>query len=176
MADAAMELNDKNRDGVLDKGELAAAPGLQAAAVAEGGSADRNGDGKLSRDEIRERIAYYQETAQGMQSQGIEVHLGGQKVAGALVEISPEPFLAGVLKPAKATTREDGWALPGVEGIDIPGVAPGIQPGMYRIVVTGSSQIPLKYTAMETTPLGLEVARPQAGYGARGPRVLDLEE
>jgi hypothetical protein len=115
MADAAMELNDKNRDGVLDKVELAAAPGLQAAAMAEGGSADADGDGKLSRDEVRERIAYYQETAQGMQSQGFEVRLGGQKVAGAQVEMTPEPFLQGVLKPAKGTTREDGWVLPGVE-------------------------------------------------------------
>jgi hypothetical protein len=175
MADAAMDRNDKNRDGLLDNEELAAAPGLQAAAVAEGGSADLDGDGKLSRDEVRDRIAYYQETAQGMQSQGFEVRLGGRPLAGAQVEMTPEPFLAHVLESARGTTREDGWALPAVRGIDVPGVAPGVQPGMYRIVVTGPSQIPQKYTSSETTPLGMEITRPREGYGARGPRVLNLE-
>jgi hypothetical protein len=162
MADAAMELNDKNGDGVLDKQELAAAPGLQAAAVAEGGSADGSGDGKLSRDEIRNRIAYYQQTMQGLQRPGFEVHLGGQRLAGASVEMTPEPFLAGVLKPARGTTREDGWVLPAAEGFDVPGV----QPGMYRVVVTGPADIPAKYTSADTTPWGVEITVPQVGYGA----------
>lgn len=160
MADAAIELNDKNGDGILDQGELAAAPGLQAAAVAEGGSADRNGDGKLSRDEIRDRIAWYQQTMQGMQRSGFEVHLGGRRLGGASVELTPEPFLADVLKPARGTTRDDGWVLPTAEGFDVEGV----QPGMYRVVVTGPAQIPAKYTSGDTTPWGLEITVPQEGY------------
>lgn len=172
MADAAMELSDKNGDGILDKQELSAAPGLKAAAEAEGGSADLDGNGELSRDEVRNRIAYYQETAQGMQAQGLEVRLGGRPLSGANVELTPEPFLASVLEPARATTRGDGWAVPAVQGMEFIGV----QPGMYRIVVTGSSQpIPQKYTAGDTTPLGIEITVPREGYGAQKPPVFNLD-
>src|SRR5687768_11830510 len=95
MADSAMELNDKNSDDVLDAQELAAAPGLKAAAEAELDPADTNKDGKLSRDEIRDRIAYYQETAVGLTNVPLEIYKGKQAVAGATVELVPEPFLAG---------------------------------------------------------------------------------
>jgi hypothetical protein len=171
MADAAIELNDKNGDGILDEQELAAAPGLKAAAEAEGGSADLNNDGKLTRDEIRDRIAYYEETATGYEIASMELHLGRQRnpLSGATVQLVPEPFLAGVLEEATATTRDDGFVLPTIPGLGFDGV----RPGMYRIKVTHpSAQIPPKYN--ENTVLGIELIKRQEGY-APGPPVFILE-
>ena len=112
MADAAMEQSDKNGDGVLDAAELAAAPGLKAAAEAEGGGADVNADGKLSRDEIRDRIAYYEDRATGYEIASIEVFVGQQPLGGATVELVPESFLSGVLESATGTTGELVYVSP----------------------------------------------------------------
>jgi hypothetical protein len=159
MADSAMELNDKNSDGVLDQQELAAAPGLRAAAEAEPDPADSNKDGKLSRDEVRDRIAHYQDTATGLTNVPLEIYKGKTPVAGATVELLPEPFLEGVLDVATGTTRENGFVIPTIVGE----AAEGIRPGMYRIKVNN-----------EDTSKGIEVSRPREGYTSPGPARIDL--
>jgi hypothetical protein len=169
MADAAMQLNDKNNDGILDEEELAAAPGLKAAAEAEGGSADANNDGKLTRDEIRDRIAYYEQTQTGIQMAGMQFNRNRQPLAGATVELVPEPFLEGVLDVARGETRPTGFALPSIEGESMEGV----RPGMYRIKVTHPSGIPPKYN--ENTIWGLEVIPPREGYSS-GPKTFEVEK
>jgi hypothetical protein len=162
MADAAMTQSDTNSDGILDANELLAAPGLKAAAEAEGGSADVNGDGKLTKDEIKERIAYYQQRATGMENVPMNVLLAKQALAGATVEIIPEPFLAGVLTPATTTTRDNGFAL-----------LETVKPGMYRVKVTHPSGIPPKYN--DSTTLGIEVIQQREGYSS-GPKQFNLEK
>lgn len=168
MAQSAMELYDKNGDGILDQQELAAAPGLKAAAEAEAGSADLDGDGNLTQDEIRERIAYYEETELGITNYGMTLLLGKQQpLTGATVEVVPEPFLEGVLDVAKGTTRDNGFVLPSIEGEPVE----GIRPGMYRVVVTSGSA-PAKYTDSKTTPIGIEVTTPREGYAPPPPTFL----
>jgi hypothetical protein len=171
MADAAMKQSDTNGDGILDAKELAAAPGLKAAAEAQGGSADKNGDGQLTKDEVRERIAYYEQTAIGITNAPVELFLAKRPLAGATVELVPEGFLEGVLDVATATTQENGFGVPSIQGEPVEGV----RPGMYRIVITSSSaQVPTKYTDKETTPLGVEVIPAREGYGP-GKRRFDLD-
>lgn len=170
MADAAMKQSDTNGDGILDQSELAKAPGLKAAAEAEGGSADKNGDGKLTRDEIRDRIAFYEERATGYDLATIKILVGKQPLGGAEVKLVPEPFLSGVLEEASATTRdEDGLAKPQIPGVGFEGV----RPGMYRVQVTHPSGIPAKYN--ENTTLGIELAPTSSGYASPGPTVFELE-
>jgi hypothetical protein len=168
MADAAMDLNDKNNDRILDAAELAAAPGLKAAAEREGGGADANKDGKLSRDEIRDRIAYYEERATGFEIASMEIRIGKQPLGGATVELIPEPFLSGVLDVATGTTRnEDGFVLAKAPGIE------GARPGMYRIKVTHPSGVATKYN--ENTTLGVELIPQVQGYST-GPPVFEVEK
>jgi hypothetical protein len=170
MADAAMKQSDTNGDGLLDAKELAAAPGLKAAAEAEAG-ADTNGDAKLSRDEIKSRIAYYEQRATGYEIASIVINVGKKPLGGAAVELVPEPFLSGVLEPASGTTRnEDGFVLPKIAGASFEGV----RPGMYRVKVTHPSGIPPKYN--ENTTLGVELIPQRDGYTEPGPKVFELEK
>ena len=169
MADAAMEQSDKNGDGVLDAAELAAAPGLKAAAEAEGGGADVNADGKLSRDEIRDRIAYYEDRATGYEIASIEVFVGQQPLGGATVELVPESFLSGVLESATGTTgAADGFVMPQIPGVGFEGV----RPGMYRVKITHPSGIPAKYN--DNTTLGIELIPQQQGYST-GTKRFELD-
>jgi hypothetical protein len=170
MADSAMKLFDKNGDGVLDPQELAATPGLQtAAARAKDQSPDLDGDGKLSRDEIRDHILLFEGSGLGIQLIAVTVLMDRQPLAGAKVLLEPEPFLAGVLDPASDTTRQDGTARPAIEIEDMKGVRPGI----YRVKITHSDlSIPARYN--ENTTLGLDLAPARAGYNAQMP-VFRLE-
>ncbi|MBN1853489.1 MAG: hypothetical protein JW829_12220 [Pirellulales bacterium] len=170
MADSAIKLFDKNGDNILDSQELVATPGLQSAvAKAKEQSPDVNGDGKLSRDEIRDHIALFESSKLGIQLISVTVLLDRQPLAGARVTLEPEPFLEGVLESASDTTRQDGTARPAMEIEDMKGVRPGI----YRVKITHPDRpIPPRYN--DNTTLGLDLAPARAGYGAQMP-VFQLE-
>ena len=105
-ADACMQQYDTDSDGFLDKTEILASPSLKGAAR----NLDTDGDKKLSRDEIFERIETYQEINVNMQAL-VEVYVKNQKLLDAEIEFVPEDFLAGFIEPAFGSSdRELGVA------------------------------------------------------------------
>lgn len=162
MADSAITLNDTDGDGELNAAELQVASGLQAAVDQEGAnSADTDGSGTLTRDEIRDRIKLFEDSQLGVQMFAVTVKLKKKPLAGATVTLEPEPFLAGVLKTATGETRADGTARPQSPIADVMGV----QPGMYRVRITHpDKEIDAKYNT-ETT-LGIDLTPSTDGYGS----------
>ena len=148
---------DTNKDGFLDAKELEACPSLLMALK----KIDKNNDGKLSPDEIAERLAYFQ-TA-GMQLNVLaEVKLDGRPLSGATVTLVPEKFMGPSTKPATATL-DDGTGTFRLEGSGEP-----VAPGYYRVKVSkqvgGKETIPAKYN--EQTTLGQEVVPEGSGRGS----------
>lgn len=162
MADSAMSLNDLDGDGEIGKEELEKAPGLKAAVERDGeNSADTDGNGSLSRDEIRDRIKLFQDSELGVQLFAVTIRLNKKPLGGATITLEPEEFLSGTLKTATCVTREDGTGRPESPIADIMGV----QPGMYRVKITHpDKEIPAKYN--EETTLGIDLAPTVSGYGS----------
>src|SRR5438552_2794572 len=95
-ADKAIELCDKDGNGLLSASELAACPGLLAALA----NYDTSGDKQLSREEIAARLTDMYAHATGLTSFNCRVTLDGRPLRGAHVRLSPEPFLGGDVKSA----------------------------------------------------------------------------
>lgn len=150
-AEAVLAKLDKNGDGVLDKGEFSAAPGLAWGAK----PIDKDKNGSLSRQELVDRFAIYKKMRLGLTSNQMYVYYKGRPLAGAKVTLVPEFFLEGVIEPASGEVFEDGMVDP-----RIPGVEPsGLRVGYYRVVIESPRvKIPAKYSSAETTPLGVEVS------------------
>jgi hypothetical protein len=148
----ALELFDANGNGTLDGAELAKSPGL-ASAVKRW---DGDGDGALSADEIATRIETYRASGIGLMPFSCTVYLDNQRLSGAEVTLVPEPFLEGVLQPAKAVTSTTGIAAPAVDGNDFPAVPCGL----YRVQISkkdaaGNESIPARYNS--ATELGQDI-------------------
>lgn len=156
VADRAMKLLDKNGDGKLSDAELEAAPGLKyCAKVLDGPENSGDGDGQLSRDEIRNRIQLYRDRKVGYNQFTCTVLYNGRPLSGAEIRLVPEPFLGeGLVEPATGQTMEDGRATLDVGAKELK--MPVVRIGMYRVEVTSAQvRIPPKYNT-ETT-LGVEV-------------------
>jgi hypothetical protein len=150
-AEAALEKLDASGDRLLDKAELAKAPGLAWGAK----YIDSDKNGSLSREELVARFALYEKMRLGLTSKQIRVALKQTPLVGAKVKLVPEFFLEGVLKPAAGEAGPDGIVDPQTEGYAYP----GITPGYYRVVVESARvKIPPQYSSAETTPSGLEVS------------------
>ena len=151
-AAAALEAHDKDRDGQLSQGELAAAPGLRSAA--EG--IDQNNDQLLSKDELAARLQSYQDVNLALFPWSCQVELNGRPLSGATVTLAPEPFLGPSFQTAKGTTDARGHAAPVVH----PQSLPGVQCGLYRVEIStagsGGPTIPPRYN--QQTTLGQELA------------------
>jgi hypothetical protein len=151
-AAAAVEAYDENGDDKLSEAELAKLPALSLK------SADKDGDGQVSAQEIAARIRLWSEGETGIMSFYCNVTLDGSPLEGAEVKLDPEPFLGEAVKPASGITRSDGAILK----ID-PALLPeedrylrGVQPGLYKVRIMHPSQkIPPRYNT-ETT-LGQEI-------------------
>ena len=149
----AMELYDANKDGVLDDKELAKVPGLQASIA----SFDKNGDGKISTDEINTRIQEWADSKVGRMPVTVTLLHNGKPLEDATVTFQPESFLGGDLKPGTGATDSAGMAVISIPLSD-PLDPPGMSPGLYRVQVTKTGEnIPAKYNT-ETT-LGQEVGQ-----------------
>jgi len=156
----AMELYDTNKDGVIDAEEIKRSPALMEAVLpAEGESKtpmDENGDGRLTEEEIRERVAAWLRTVTPIETQSTIVTLGGRPLQGATVTYEPEPFLSPPLESTSAVTDENGYCFP--KGQDAK--FPGIYVGLYRVRI--SKQVDGKETILPRynteTILGKEVA------------------
>jgi hypothetical protein len=161
-ASQALAEYDANKDGVLDDKELEKCPALKSALK----KIDKNNDGRLSADEIAERLQIFQR--QGMlTSARVEVTLDGMALGAATVTLVPEPFMGPAFKPASGVTDGAGTAP-----LQVEGAYNGLVPmGYYRVEVSkknaaGQELIPARYNTK--TLLGQEVAPEAEERGGAG--------
>jgi hypothetical protein len=148
----AIAMYDTNKDGFLDAGELERCPALKNSLKL----IDRNGDGKLSADEIAGRLAEFQARNVGLIGFHCKVTLNGEPLEGATVRFVPEKFMGPHAKPASGVSDARGAVQLSTEGQS----QPGAHWGFYRIEVskkspTGTETLPAKYNT--ATTLGQEV-------------------
>jgi hypothetical protein len=149
LAQAALDHFDSNGDGTLDTTELESAPALAAGAKL----LDVDKDQRVSAAELEQRFGTYKHLAVGRTSPAIRFLINGQPLVNATVEFIPEPFLSDVIKPATATTNQQGLAYPQIQGDPVP----GLQVGYYRVQVSSADgRVPPKYH--DATPLGVEIS------------------
>jgi hypothetical protein len=151
-AAAAITACDKNGDRQIDLGEAAACPGLRGAMD----RVDTDVDGKMSSNEIANRIDYYASALTTIFNGGVEIKLNGEPLVGAEVVFEHEPFLGAGEHVYRGTTDDHGR-------VDLQGgdsEFPGIHIGMYRVRISkmqdGKETLPPKYN--QETTLGCEVA------------------
>jgi hypothetical protein len=152
---AALAEYDTNKDGALDAKELEKCPALREA-FKQG--LDKNKDGRVTADEIADRMRIFQEEG-WMGSVFVEVSLDGKPLAGATVTLTPEKFLGPSFQPVTKTTEPTGTTM-----------LPLVPYGYYRVEVSkkgadGKEIIPARYNAQTT--LGHEVA-PARALNLRG--------
>jgi hypothetical protein len=158
-ASKAMELYDISGDGLLDDGELEKTPGLRASVE----STDANKDGKLSEQEISDRIAGWLQSKVGLIQISCQVTLDGEAIDGATVTFTPDAIFKGAIEQAEDVTSIVGIAAPRipVERLPAPNSPPGIQLGYYTVQISKKAGdrelIPAKYNVESI--LGQEVAR-----------------
>jgi hypothetical protein len=154
----AMEMYDKNGDGVVSGDELEHAPALKEAL----GNLDTNDDKAVSADEIAARVNAWKAMKTGMTSLRCHVTLDGEPLTFATVTFEPESFLGDEIKTAVGTTNPFGDVSPSIPkeqraGPKVPG---GAHFGLYRVriskIVDGKETIPAKYNT--DTILGQEVS------------------
>ena len=100
----AIELYDANHDGFLDAHELEAAPGLKAAWK----QLDAGHRGKISEQEIADRLKDWAESRIGRLQVTCRVTHDGKPLPGVIVVFVPEKFLGGTIKSGSGTTFENG--------------------------------------------------------------------
>jgi len=91
----AMNLYDKNKDGVIKGDELDATPALKACYA----WLNKSGDGITAKD-ISDRILEWQASKTGLTLQSINIQYGGKPVASGTVTLTPEEFLGKNFSPA----------------------------------------------------------------------------
>ncbi|RIK85063.1 MAG: hypothetical protein DCC67_04515 [Planctomycetota bacterium] len=160
---------DKNSDARIDGDEIKGSPGLAAGVR----SADANGDGNLSADELEAQFTKYRDQRVGLQRAAFQLVYKGKPVPNAEVRFIPEPYLEGVVTPASGTTDIDGVVLPHVDGEQLP----GMQLGYYRVqVISSTVNVPEKYSSADS-PLGADVSLVDAtSYGMNSVVRLELTD
>jgi hypothetical protein len=149
---------DTNKDGAIAGNELDRCPALKNSLQA----VDKNGDRRLTADEITNRISFWQQSGTGLMTISCTVMLDNAPATGAQVTLIPEPFLGSAIKRASGVTDSTGSVDLRVEDSDLPGVALGF----YRIEVSrknakGQETIPPRYNTK--SELGQEVAPDHRG-------------
>jgi len=150
----AIEQYDTDGDGLIQGDELNKAPPLKSALE----NLDTNQDGGVSAEEIAERVKAWQQTKVGVVSLSCTVTHRGQPLQGATVKFVPEKFLGDEIQAATGQTDQFGVASLNVPADpDLPGGAPGVQCGLYRVEITKQgADVPAIYNIQ--TILGQEVA------------------
>ncbi|MDO4550856.1 MAG: EF-hand domain-containing protein [Planctomycetia bacterium] len=141
----AMKLYDKNGDGKISGDELDATPALKASLA----WLDKNGDGGISADEIANRIKEWQAARVGLHSPAFSVTYNGKPVKSGTIIFTPEPFLGSAFHPATASITE-GSATASCDAAVNPPNLTGMPWGFYIITFEGISNAPEK--------MGLEIA------------------
>lgn len=144
---------DTNGNGAIDGDELVKVPALKVTLK----RVDKNGDGKVTAEEINERVAAWRRGGAGIMRVAVKVTRDGNPLSGATVKLVPESFLGSAIKMAQATTRSNGT---GFLEISRDPTEAGVQLGYYRIEVSlpgpdGQEQIPARFNVQ--TEYGAEV-------------------
>lgn len=126
---AAMTKYDSNGDGAIDGSELDKVPALKTTLK----RVDKNSDGKVTPDEIDERIAAWKKSQVALTRVMAQVRQNGRPLADAHVTLVPESFLGEAIKPAQGTTDSTGAAHLRISSD--PDEA-GVHLGYYRIEVS----------------------------------------
>lgn len=160
----AIEMFDNNGDDTLDDQELKQCPGL-----AEGKNrADTNGDGRLTKDEITQRIEFWNDSRKLLCAPTFEVSINRLFFPDIEVVLEPEPFLKKWLSEARDKTDSTGRVL--LSNTDLPN---GLFMGYYRVTASlpagPRQQLPARYN--EKTELGIEITddRPETDMIIRFP-------
>lgn len=154
----AMEMYDKNGDGVVSGPELENSPSLKEALP----RLDTNGDKGVSADEVAARVNAWKDLKSGLISGACHVTLDGEPLTGATVVFEPEAFLGDQTKKAEGVTNPYGNAAPTLAKEDRPDPKSpsGAQLGLYLVriskVVNGKETIPAQYNTQTT--LGQELS------------------
>jgi hypothetical protein len=160
-AAAAIEKFDRNGDGKLTKDEWQASPELAAAAT----QYDKNADGQLTADEIAAGISAWQQAGVGVRSVPFDVRFNDKPLVGATVRLVPASFLGDGVKAAFAQTNSGGSGQFNMKPEDRPPNAPNMplmQPGLYLVEITHPTiKIPAKYNT--ATTLGIEITSSNPG-------------
>lgn len=159
----AMEIYDKNSDGVVSGDELERAPSLKAALS----RLDTNGDKGVSADEVAERVNAWKAMQSGMTGVHMHITMDGRPLSDAIVTLEPEEFLGGEVKKAFATSTQTGDVSPTIpkEERPDPTLPGGANFGLYKVriskMVNGKETIPAKYNT--ETILGQEISYDDPG-------------
>jgi len=142
IAKAAFASFDKNNDGTLSVSEVVtASPGI--AAMQKGKP--------ITLAEFTAKLEAYKTAVASGTPAAIYLTLDDQPLADAKVTLEPEPFFAGILKPATGTTdatgRVNDWTVGDSKAV-------GVSAGLYRIKMEKDG-LPAKYNT--ATTLGCEV-------------------
>lgn len=149
----AIDTYDRNRDGKLAADELKNSPAL----AASGRRVDRNGDGTLIKEEIQARMEAIEAGADYFP---IDLRITAERkpLVGAEVTLAPEPFLGEGYPSYSGTTVEGGVAPLESDGTDLP----GIPAGFYQVTIVHSGQgidaVRGVEVADETAGRGIEIA------------------
>jgi len=132
-------------EGPFDAAELARVPALVAALPL----LDRDGDGKLSRQELVAWLTEVRDSRVAITSLAVEVKHAGRPLGNARVRLVPEAFMPAV-REAEGTTDDSGVALVSIPG----GEYPGVNCGLYRVEITGQGSdgrpLPARYHSATT--------------------------
>ena len=149
----AMELFDSNGDGAIAGDELDACPGVKAGLK----QTDSDGDGRVTKAEIAARVQSWLDSDTGGLPAAIQVTYKGKPLDGANVVFEPEPFLEGIIFPAKGITSPSGRSELACEKLPF-----GSQAGFYRVRFThDEKELPAKYNTH--TEIGAEVSNESDG-------------
>ena len=155
-AAAALASHDQNGDGRLSRLELKTCPGIASALD----HYDQDSDGAVSAAEIAERIRKMQQMPRDNATFNCTVTYNGQPLSGAEVRFQPATFQGSATKSAVGRTDEFGRCNMVVEDLEMTEqecLNFGVYCGVYRVVISHSSvTIPARYNT--DTELGVHVA------------------
>ena len=132
----AMNLYDKNKDGVIKGDELDASPALKACYA----WLNKSGNGITAKD-IADRIREWQETKTGLTLQAINIQYGGKPVESGTVTLTPEAFLGANYSPA--TGQINGGTVSPSCADNVDGLS-GMPVGFYTVTFEGVPNAPAK--------------------------------
>jgi hypothetical protein len=148
----AIAMFDKNGDGKLSGDELDQCPGLKAALP----RLDPAKTGAVTAEMIDARVAAWRARPVGRMPMACTVLRRGQPLPGAQVKFVPEKFLGSDIETATGVTGSKGGANMAAPIRHQRGDRPGVAQGFYRVEITKPGlAIPAKYNA--STILGVEV-------------------
>lgn len=150
----ALDQYDANGDGALDAAEYRAVPALEYSEK----RLDIDSDGRISENEISERIQSWLDSRAALVQVRCLVTLNGKPLPSAQVFLEPEEFLRPHVRPASGTTTDRGIALLSVASEYRQGaLAGGANCGLYRVRIIGDG-VPVRYSDGLHSDLGVEVA------------------